>query len=108
MVYACRICPYDEIAENKCVYRNDLLTVTKCVLRCFVLIPLSVFFFSHSGSRRESRPTSARIQHWCVPFTFKAAGYVNGSCLVLGSLKHDLPKLRELRVLIPLLERHWR
>ncbi|KAF9793188.1 hypothetical protein BJ322DRAFT_1033234 [Thelephora terrestris] len=29
MVYACRICPYDEIGENKCVYRNDLLTVTK-------------------------------------------------------------------------------
>lgn len=45
MVYACRICPYDEIAENKCVYRNDLLTVTKCVLRSFVLIPLSVCFF---------------------------------------------------------------
>ena len=29
MVYACRICPYDEIGDNKCVYRNDLLTVTK-------------------------------------------------------------------------------
>ncbi|KZT04846.1 uncharacterized protein LAESUDRAFT_285947 [Laetiporus sulphureus 93-53] len=29
MVYACRICNYDEIGENKCVYRNDLLTVTK-------------------------------------------------------------------------------
>ncbi|KAJ6588047.1 hypothetical protein B0H19DRAFT_1097803 [Mycena capillaripes] len=29
MVYACRICTYDEIGENKCVYRNDLLTVTK-------------------------------------------------------------------------------
>ncbi|KAL5514591.1 hypothetical protein ACEPAG_1907 [Sanghuangporus baumii] len=29
MVYACRICDYDEIGENKCVYRNDLLTVTK-------------------------------------------------------------------------------
>ncbi|KAH7910896.1 hypothetical protein BJ138DRAFT_1086644 [Hygrophoropsis aurantiaca] len=29
MVYACRICHYDEIGENKCVYRNDLLTVTK-------------------------------------------------------------------------------
>ena len=31
MVYACRICNYDEIGENKCVYRNDLLTVTKYV-----------------------------------------------------------------------------
>ena len=31
MVYACRICEYDEIGENKCVYRNDLLTVTKYV-----------------------------------------------------------------------------
>lgn len=30
MVFACRICDYDEIGENKCVYRNDLLTVTKC------------------------------------------------------------------------------
>ncbi|KAI6126808.1 hypothetical protein EDD17DRAFT_1557097 [Pisolithus thermaeus] len=29
MVYACRICRYDEIGDNKCVYRNDLLTVTK-------------------------------------------------------------------------------
>jgi RNA polymerases M/15 Kd subunit len=29
MVYACRICAYDEINDNKCVYRNDLLTVTK-------------------------------------------------------------------------------
>ncbi|KAJ6504204.1 hypothetical protein DFH06DRAFT_1266113 [Mycena polygramma] len=29
MMYACRICTYDELGENKCVYRNDLLTVTK-------------------------------------------------------------------------------
>ena len=29
MVFACRICQYDEIGENKCVYRNDLLKVTK-------------------------------------------------------------------------------
>jgi len=29
MVYACRICEYDEETENKCVYRNDLLKVTK-------------------------------------------------------------------------------
>ncbi|KAJ7628341.1 hypothetical protein FB45DRAFT_918063 [Roridomyces roridus] len=31
MVYACRICTYDEdsTSENKCVYRNDLLNVTK-------------------------------------------------------------------------------
>ncbi|KAI0088388.1 hypothetical protein BDY19DRAFT_950642 [Irpex rosettiformis] len=29
MLYACRICTYDEIGENQCVYRNDLLTVTK-------------------------------------------------------------------------------
>jgi hypothetical protein len=32
MVYACRICPYHEVGDNNCVYRNDLLTVTKCVL----------------------------------------------------------------------------
>jgi hypothetical protein len=29
LVYACRICQYDEIGENMCVYRNDLVTVTK-------------------------------------------------------------------------------
>ena len=31
MVYACRICQYEELSDNKCVYRNDLLTVTKYV-----------------------------------------------------------------------------
>lgn len=36
MVYGCRICQYDEIVDNKCVYRNDLLTVTKCVAHCFL------------------------------------------------------------------------
>ena len=36
MVYACRICSYDEIGENQCVYRNDLLTVTKWVLCSYV------------------------------------------------------------------------
>ncbi|KZV82918.1 hypothetical protein EXIGLDRAFT_839746 [Exidia glandulosa HHB12029] len=29
LVYACRMCPYDETASNMCVYRNDLLTITK-------------------------------------------------------------------------------
>ncbi|KZT35187.1 hypothetical protein SISSUDRAFT_1009045 [Sistotremastrum suecicum HHB10207 ss-3] len=29
MVYACRICEYDELGENKCVYRNDLQVVTQ-------------------------------------------------------------------------------
>ncbi|KAH7101673.1 hypothetical protein BKA62DRAFT_702841 [Auriculariales sp. MPI-PUGE-AT-0066] len=29
LVYACRMCPYDENATNMCVYRNDLLTITK-------------------------------------------------------------------------------
>ncbi|KAF7318871.1 DNA-directed RNA polymerase subunit [Mycena chlorophos] len=30
MVYACRICPYEETGVDRpCVYRNDLLTVTK-------------------------------------------------------------------------------
>ncbi|KAF8529139.1 hypothetical protein BU17DRAFT_37149, partial [Hysterangium stoloniferum] len=29
LVYACRICQYDEIGQNMCVYRNDLVTVTK-------------------------------------------------------------------------------
>lgn len=34
MLYACRICTYDEIGDNQCVYRNDLLTVTKYVICC--------------------------------------------------------------------------
>ncbi|KLO18971.1 hypothetical protein SCHPADRAFT_912958 [Schizopora paradoxa] len=29
MVFACRICQYDEVGDDACVYRNDLLTVTK-------------------------------------------------------------------------------
>ncbi|PCH35776.1 hypothetical protein WOLCODRAFT_140073 [Wolfiporia cocos MD-104 SS10] len=29
MVYACRICAFDMLGDNKCVYRDDLLTVTK-------------------------------------------------------------------------------
>ncbi|KIY49818.1 hypothetical protein FISHEDRAFT_65199 [Fistulina hepatica ATCC 64428] len=29
LVQACRICPYEEVSEEKCVYRNDLLTVTR-------------------------------------------------------------------------------
>ncbi|KAJ7105732.1 hypothetical protein C8R43DRAFT_1046106 [Mycena crocata] len=51
MVYACRICTYDEIGENKCVHRNDLLTVTKCVcghLACYDLLILS-YVESRSG-----------------------------------------------------------
>ena len=51
MVYACRICEYDEIGENKCVYRNDLLTVTKYVLRSSAFLPLSVCFLA----RREQK-----------------------------------------------------
>lgn len=40
LVYACRICQYDEIGENMCVYRNDLVTVTKWVVQLigFVLL----------------------------------------------------------------------
>ncbi|KAH8830671.1 hypothetical protein DL96DRAFT_1593908 [Flagelloscypha sp. PMI_526] len=29
LVYACRICPYEEPGQNSLVYRNDLLTITK-------------------------------------------------------------------------------
>ena len=29
MVFACRLCEFDELSDNSCVYRNDLLTVTK-------------------------------------------------------------------------------
>ena len=47
IVYACRICQYSEIVENQLVYRNDLLTVTKCAS-----VPLQNFPFSN-GSRRE-------------------------------------------------------
>lgn len=43
MVYGCRICQYDELVDNKCVYRNDLLTVTKCVFVMYVCH----FFWPH-------------------------------------------------------------
>ncbi|KAF9045400.1 DNA-directed RNA polymerase II [Panaeolus papilionaceus] len=29
ILYACRMCPFEDVVENKCIYRNDLLTVTK-------------------------------------------------------------------------------
>ena len=47
IVYACRICQYSEIVENQLVYRNDLLTVTKCVS-----VPVQDVSFS-DASRRE-------------------------------------------------------
>ena len=47
IVYACRICQYSEIVENQLVYRNDLLTVTKCAS-----VPVQDVPFS-DGSRRE-------------------------------------------------------
>ena len=47
IVYACRICQYSEIVENQLVYRNDLLTVTKCA---FVPVPDVPF---PDGLRRE-------------------------------------------------------
>ena len=111
MVYACRICEYDEIGENKCVYRNDLLTVTKCVLRSLAFSPLSVFFFffffSCVGNRRESRLTSALIRPWCVPFASKTTNHIYRHCfIVTGSLEHVLPKLWKRRVLIRFVERH--
>ena len=106
MVYACRICQYDEIAENKCVYRNDLLTVTKYVSRRLPFLPLNICF-SHSGSRRESRLTSARIRLWCVPLISETASHINRRRLtVIGSFEHDLPELRECRVRTYFLEWH--
>ncbi|TFK28120.1 DNA-directed RNA polymerase II [Coprinopsis marcescibilis] len=29
LAYNCRICPYEEIVDNRMIYKNDLLTVTK-------------------------------------------------------------------------------
>lgn len=53
MVFACRICDHDELSENKCVYRNDLLTVTKCVVVYFfvscVLLPICVLIACGCG-----------------------------------------------------------
>ena len=99
MVHACRICPYDEIAENKCVYRNDLLTVTKYAFRSFAFLPLSARF-SRLGSRRELQLTLARIQLWCIPFTLKTVNCIYKLSTASGSLKYGLSKLREYRVLI--------
>ena len=34
MAYACRICENETFVDNALVYRNVLLTVTKCVALC--------------------------------------------------------------------------
>jgi hypothetical protein len=60
IVYACRICQYSEIVENQLVYRNDLLTVTKCAS-----VPvLSHFLTVHEENKLGSRPTLAQMLHW--------------------------------------------
>lgn len=107
MVHACRICPYDEIAENKCVYRNDLLTVTKYAPQSFAFFSLRVRF-SHLESRRASRMTSARTQPWCVPFVSEVVNCIHRHFIAAGPLKHDMSKLRKYRVSIYLFELCWR
>jgi len=60
MVYGCRICQYDELVDNKCVYRNDLLTVTKYV---FMMrgCPHEHMF---SGNKSVSRRIWVRMPRW--------------------------------------------
>jgi hypothetical protein len=107
MVHACRICPYDEIAENKCVYRNDLLTVTKYASQSFPFFPLSIRFLP-PGNRRESRLTLARTRLWYVPFVSKTANRIPRLFIAVGSLKHDMSELRKCRVFIYPSEPRWR
>ena len=38
LVYACQICQYDEIGENMCVYRNDLVTITKWIILAMIVV----------------------------------------------------------------------
>ncbi|EEB95701.1 hypothetical protein MPER_05287 [Moniliophthora perniciosa FA553] len=68
MVYGCRICNYDEIGDNKCVYRNDLLTVTKRIPTFFARVVerrwgghgtiagRAVHFFPEASSTRTIQP----------------------------------------------------
>ena len=71
-------------------------------------MPLSVCFFAFREQKGVTTdlgtdPTLVRL------ILTQTMGYVNRCFpVVVGSLKHDLPKLRELRVFIRLLERHWR
>ncbi|KAJ3799478.1 hypothetical protein GGU11DRAFT_679371 [Lentinula aff. detonsa] len=68
MVFACRICQYEEASESKCVYRNDLLTVTKeqvgvttdlgsdPTLACFLSIDGEIaVLFQDQSKRKETR-----------------------------------------------------
>jgi DNA-directed RNA polymerase subunit M/transcription elongation factor TFIIS len=65
MVYACRICSEEEIGENKCVYRNDLLTVTKQVLRTEIFL-CHISDLKSTENKWELLPTSDQIPHWFV------------------------------------------
>ena len=62
MVYACRICAYDEINDNKCVYRNDLLTVTKWAF--FESSP-HLFHWSLSWLLRRMHTQPGSCEYWC-------------------------------------------
>lgn len=54
MVYACRICQYEEMVENKCVYRNDLLTVARYVTAYFRLSTIDTLWQWESRSHHRS------------------------------------------------------
>ena len=32
LIYACRHCPHEEIADNKCIYRNQIVTSIEYVI----------------------------------------------------------------------------
>lgn len=106
MVYGCRICQYDDIVENKCVYRNDLLTVTKCVHRPFFLcLNLCIL----SGSKLASRLISVLMLPWYDLMILLDA--LDPSCIsVLGSLQHSLSPVRQRWVSWPpsTLHLYWR
>jgi DNA-directed RNA polymerase II subunit RPB9 len=95
--YACRICAYDELTENSCVYRNDLLTVTKCVL-----IPHRVFWCSFSsslsGNKLALQQTLARTLLWYDSFLRSLAWSLVSDLRFIVAFEHSMSALWSRRV----------
>lgn len=85
MVYACRICQYEELVDNKCVYRNDLLTVARCVLVFFLFFLL----FKRLAERKlESQPIWARMRLWYALELLKDLS--NTDMIISGTLQYPM------------------
>jgi DNA-directed RNA polymerase II subunit RPB9 len=103
MVYACRICEYEEDVPNKCVYKNDLLTVAKCVP--FTWLERAWWLTrAAAGSRSASPRTSRRTRRSCVLTVLFASeradqarqGHDMRSCPSCGNYEYVPPSLLTL------------